>query len=488
VKKSVEDVFKKDKSLTTEEIIKQHKIKENLDNKDLIENKIKSYEENIIILQNSIDGDLSKTNLRNTRIKEIKLAKGALEIKLNTVEEQIKNLLNDENKKKTFNVKVYLDNFEKDRQDAIKVVKQLETKKLKKVENNNNYLAAIRYNSKDEEMNDKRKEEYFSKLNKLKERNEKYHEEITILKEELKSKIISDGKYHYQTVEQEFKRKMEKIDNERKNYEKQESIKRKKLFYPIRKSQIEVFSKKVSEDRNKLLAEMENNRLSRIDEIAINNKSLPKQDTRIAENVKSQDKELKELSSRINFEKQISYHKTKQYSKNILKTKLPNIDEDKKREMEILRNSLGNQKVKPHKRKHKRILIIKRNSVNIDSETETDLDIPNPVKREPRQPLKIRPDYLTEMRTKRSLDKSLERSRSSSIEWDRLINNNKYTLLQNVEDIKIKADLLESHAKMNQKYIQHNGGLEKNIKLSEEMSNKMIESIKAKLTILEKIR
>ena len=75
---------------------------------------------------------MSKSNLKNSRLKEIKLAKEALEIKLNTVEEQIKTLLNDENKKKTFNVKVYLENFEKDRQDAIKVVKQLEAKKTKK--------------------------------------------------------------------------------------------------------------------------------------------------------------------------------------------------------------------------------------------------------------------------------------------------------------------------------------------------------------------
>lgn len=68
-----------------------------------------------------------------------------------------------------------------------------------------------------------------------------------------------------------------------------------------------------------------------------------------------------------------------------------------------------------------------------------------------------------------------------------MINNDKYTLLENVEQIKIKAHILEEQAKMKEKYLKLNGGPENNPELGEECSNMLIGAIKAKLTILENI-
>jgi len=68
-----------------------------------------------------------------------------------------------------------------------------------------------------------------------------------------------------------------------------------------------------------------------------------------------------------------------------------------------------------------------------------------------------------------------------------MINNEKYSLLENVEQIKIKANLLEQQAKMKEKFLQHNGGTEKNPEIGEDVSNMLIDAIKAKLTILETI-
>jgi hypothetical protein len=68
-----------------------------------------------------------------------------------------------------------------------------------------------------------------------------------------------------------------------------------------------------------------------------------------------------------------------------------------------------------------------------------------------------------------------------------MINNKNYTLLDNVENIKIKAQMLEEQAKMKEKYLKHSGGAEKNPELGEDVSNMMIDAIKAKLTILENI-
>lgn len=68
-----------------------------------------------------------------------------------------------------------------------------------------------------------------------------------------------------------------------------------------------------------------------------------------------------------------------------------------------------------------------------------------------------------------------------------MINNDKYSLIENVEQIKIKAQQLEEQAKMKEKFLQLNGGTEKNPELGENVSNMLIDAIKAKLTILDSI-
>jgi hypothetical protein len=68
-----------------------------------------------------------------------------------------------------------------------------------------------------------------------------------------------------------------------------------------------------------------------------------------------------------------------------------------------------------------------------------------------------------------------------------MIGNNKNSLLENVEQIKIKAKMLEEQAKMQEKLLHLNGGTQKNPEIAENISNTLIDAIKAKLTILENI-
>ena len=68
-----------------------------------------------------------------------------------------------------------------------------------------------------------------------------------------------------------------------------------------------------------------------------------------------------------------------------------------------------------------------------------------------------------------------------------MISNNKYSLFENVEQIKIKAQMLEQQAKMQGKLLNLNGGAQKNPEIGENVSNMLIDAIKAKLTILENI-
>lgn len=68
-----------------------------------------------------------------------------------------------------------------------------------------------------------------------------------------------------------------------------------------------------------------------------------------------------------------------------------------------------------------------------------------------------------------------------------MISNDKYSLVENVEQIKIRANMLEEKVKMKEKFLSLNGGTEKNPEMGENVSNMLIDAIKAKLTILESI-
>ena len=68
-----------------------------------------------------------------------------------------------------------------------------------------------------------------------------------------------------------------------------------------------------------------------------------------------------------------------------------------------------------------------------------------------------------------------------------MINNNKFSLYENVENIKMKAQLLENQAKKKEQLMKLNGGTEKNPQIGSEVSNMLLDAIKAKLTILENI-
>ncbi len=58
-------------------------------------------------------------------------------------------------------------------------------------------------------------------------------------------------------------------------------------------------------------------------------------------------------------------------------------------------------------------------------------------------------------------------------------------LVENVEIIKQKAEILENQAKMNEKLLNSNN--ENDINLQQKVSNYLIDAIKAKLSILDNI-
>ncbi len=68
-----------------------------------------------------------------------------------------------------------------------------------------------------------------------------------------------------------------------------------------------------------------------------------------------------------------------------------------------------------------------------------------------------------------------------------MIHNDKFSLIENVDLIKLKVDMLEEQTKMDEKIMEYNGGIAHNPKVGKKMTNMLIDTIKAKLTILDQV-
>ena len=71
--------------------------------------------------------------------------------------------------------------------------------------------------------------------------------------------------------------------------------------------------------------------------------------------------------------------------------------------------------------------------------------------------------------------------------WEKTINNNKGTMIDNINDVKEKISSLEQQAMMQEKLMKLNGGIGNNPEMGKKVSNLLIDSIEAKLSILNQL-
>ena len=86
------------------------------------------------------------------------------------------------------------------------------------------------------------------------------------------------------------------------------------------------------------------------------------------------------------------------------------------------------------------------------------------------------------------LEKDKERNNNVSqrkhkeYNWDKMLKNG--NLVENLEKVRQKAEVLENQAKMNEQLLNHNGD---DIELQQKVSDCFIDAINAKLSILDNI-
>ena len=508
-----------------EESIKIQKIKDLTERKQDLKKKIEKLDEEIKTIEynsreNSFYGNPSSQivdeNIRKAQMKEFKETKEILLQKLTGINEQVQKLMINEeeiSKMKKVNIKQFLDNFEKDKEIIEQRAKKYEEeKKLREQKMNSSIIKANEKKEKEINIKKKKEEEERKKsleqirlkeLERIQKRTKENLEKIQFIKEHVNDKPANENVYLFKVLETQFK---EKEENEIKKEIMKHKERMKENF--ITKDEITQFQKKQKENELKRLAEVEEERKKLHEQWKKTKQNLPKFESSIMQKVKNEEEQIKEKKEMEEFKRKIKLKEIKNYSDAVTKLFLPKIDENIKKEREdrIKHLLVKNNIQKHHTKKNQRILLVKPDP-NKPKKYKWDLKLNsieekkeiNEIKKikqnksrsksaNKHKPMAKPPDYLTEMRLQkgnndRNINSSLSHYRGK--QWEKMINDNKNTLIENVEKIKIKAEQIENKAKMNEILLNTKGEI--NIEMQENVSNMLIDAIKAKLTILENI-
>ena len=284
-------------------------------------------------------------------------------------------------------------------------------------------------------------------------------EKVQIENEERKKKLLLEWKERkgvlptyispkQELVQEELKNKMEEEENKKeKNIELKK--KRYEFGYEIKNNQQPEINQKLKRQRTNLIKSLENPKMAVREKLLFQRKK------------KAEELENKNNSNNIN--------KSKDKENNVNKSK--------------------NKKVKINKS-----IIKLNNSVNTYERKK-----PATIKFVYQYPFHPKPegkiDYLNQMRIEKEKRKLItntasndkdSRNKVNNLKWEKEFNSQNGTFIENVNFVKEKAKIMDNELKQNQKILNLYGGVKNNPKIANKISNLLIDSIEAKLSILNK--
>ena len=508
------------------------KLKEYKEERDKLNEKVLQLENQ----KNLIETNTDRSNKINESIQKEELKKMKRDLsnyneRICQLDYQIKNIIAEESKlNKNEQIKNFIDNFKRDTEIA-----QIKIRKYKKQHELNEKLFKeneIKYNEKREKylLKEKKKEENLKKIvaqriEKEKEKREKLkqtNEERKKEEEELLKKM-EDNKYINRNKNELLHNKIEKNYLKRKElmYKKglDEYFKGKKKHYidlSTLKSDEEIYleqkEKKIEEIKEKYRKEKEEweKNKSSIPEFKIKNSDKVILQTRqIFEDEKNHKKKIEELKKeKEDYAELIRYDKKPEEderSKLLKSQRLENIK--KLTEKKIVKDTLYDYK-------KKRILLKKRDpnkpskyswqlkleEIDENNPLGTSVEIQKALIKKPRRIMlstefekkksipNQKKDFLPEAMSKKNIteiNSDNENSGNQNTNWNKLLKDKNASLFENLENVKNKADYLEQKASENEKILVVNGGFSRNPKLGKKVTNLLINSIHAKMCILD---
>ena len=512
--------------------IKYKQLKALKKEKETLQNKLKKEEQNEKLLKD--EGFLS---LKSGAKEETMFDKGIKEHELKTVEKKIKNLKDNiqETDDKIYAIiqqiepmtmkekrKLYLENFERERQIAETRAKKYfrEAKnRNKRIQNDINQLMEKR--KKEIEMKDKEAEkERMEIIQKFREQEKAIEQKrskknIEIL---MKYKPFLDKNLEIKTSEYRYKKILEKYNGQEKQFLNKAKEQRHKLYNSDKYDEINEFQKKVDQKKEKDDQEREVKRKEMLENWKSMKSSLPKCNFEsIAEKEQKRKEEEEKKKQQIHA---LRVEKVN-YGDKIREKRSPEISDHLKNQREKIIKALEEPKSAQikytlNKQKNKRILIKKKDDskpskfkwkLKLEDSASLDDEINNNLIKKPKKICLVtiprtssvvkekKVDYLREIIAEKEKKrvKSSEKDNEDNIKikeekWEKAINNNKGTFMQNINDVKDKVNSLEKEAEMQEKLLKLNGGVGNNPKIGKKVSNLIIDSIEAKLKILNQLK
>ena len=508
--------------------IKMQKIKELSQRKKNIEKQINQIDENIRLIdeeKNLNFGGLGNSgyldypssvveeNIKKDQIKENKLTKELLLSKLNGINEQVQKLMENEEElanMKKLNIKDFLENFEKNKEKSEEMARKYdEEKRIREQKMMNSVIKSSDRKQKEyekmmqEEEERKKRELEKTRLRELeliRGRTKENMDKLNYIRQHINDKPANVNEYLFKALENKYK---EKANNDIKVeiMKKKEKIKENSVSL----EEILDFEKKQKELELKRLAEIEEEKKKLKEQWKQTKDILPKFEPAVMAKIKEEEKKNKEKREVEEFKKKLKQQEIKNYGEVVSKLFLPKINQSMKKEREDRIKNLDAKNNIQHitKKKNNGRILLKKPDPNKPSKYSWKLKLEldeqeqqNKNKNEEqqkrarsaqkREPLEKPPDYLTQMRIKNNekiSNNSQTKFRTNN--WDKMLKNNKGNLFENVEKVQKKVEELENKAKMNEKLLQNNGGVD--IDLQQKVSGYLLDAIKAKISIIENI-
>ena len=77
--------------------------------------------------------------------------------------------------------------------------------------------------------------------------------------------------------------------------------------------------------------------------------------------------------------------------------------------------------------------------------------------------------------------------KKKSKKWEREINNKNWNVIDNLNNVKEKVEVIDQEADQKEKLLQLSGGIENNPELGRKVGSLLLDSIEAKINILKKM-
>ena len=510
---------KTDKITNFEDKAKLKTIKGLNDSKNYLNSKLQQILLNEKYLKN--EGNIENINLSDKYVslvdqniyenKKIILEnkKEQLITKISQIEEDLKTLsLSGDELSRRNRIKHYLQNFEKDKkiiESRAKKYYQESIERNKRIENDLNK----KYDKMKKEYEEKKAEEKAKQIETLKKMKEK---EKLILEKRTKENDEKYNKYKpYLSRKMKenikdylFIKKEETYKNEEQKLVEKENLRRKEKM-KIDFNEINDFGKNVNEHIEKTKTEQNERKKKLLSEWKERKSSLPNYTLNLNRNKGETEEENTEKENEMQTLRE-KKEKMKIFAYDIKNNKQPEINEKLKNKRMLLIQSLENPKLAA-KLSHKLLFQkYKRFSDVANKESNNNKNL-NKVKKEiklnnslspkrskqklfPLHPKsKTRIDYLTEMITKKEMKKSLSNEKDlnedfNKEKWNKEIIDKNGNVIENIDYIKQQAKLIDNKVKQKGQYLKLTGGVENNPEVGNEMSELIIDSIGAKLTIL----